>query len=81
MARPFVSQSLANALGTLIALAVAYLVGVLAGVFTSHLLTVGLASLLLSGVVLFVLGLGLLGGSGWAGAGFVKRKPSSREER
>lgn len=61
MARPFVSQSLANALGTLIALAVAYLVGVLAGVFTSHLLTVGLASLLLSGVVLFVLGLGLLG--------------------
>ena len=68
MQRDFFSETAANALGTLLALAVVYLVGVIAGAFTAHPLLVG-ASVMIVGLVLLIFGLGMVGGSGWARLG------------
>src|SRR5690349_10625738 len=86
MQRGFISETAANALGTLLAIAVVYLVGVIAGAFTAHALFVVLASL---GIfVLMWWSLGLVAGAGWArfGIGVPRMEPppaggSPKQER
>lgn len=59
----FVSQSLANAVGTLLAIGVVYLLGVIAGAFTARpfLVTINLL-----GIAAYVFVLGMFARTGWA---------------